>query len=63
MLDSMKEKSSLGDTEKEGFVIRVRDGFEEKDFEKNIAKFVRKNHVQTESDWLKKWKQSKLIKK
>jgi hypothetical protein len=61
MLGRMTQKSTVGDTI-EGFVIRIRDGFKDSDFEKSVAKFVRQNHVQTDSEWLKKWKQAKLKK-
>jgi hypothetical protein len=57
----MTQKSTVGDTI-EGFVIRIRDGFKDSDFDKNVAKFVRQNHIQTDSEWLKKWKQAKLKK-
>lgn len=35
----------------EGVVVRSLSGFYYKDFSKNIAKYVRKNHVQTEKHW------------
>lgn len=44
----------------EGYVVRVADSFtyeadeKEKVFEKDIAKFVRKGHVQTDEHWLEK---------
>lgn len=38
--------------EKEGFVIRNFNGFSYDASEKNIAKFVRSNHVQTSEHWL-----------
>jgi len=36
----------------EGVVIRRADAFELKDFKNNIAKWVRKNHVQTSDHWM-----------
>lgn len=36
----------------EGYVIRNTQSFLYKDFENNIAKFVRKNHVQTDEHWM-----------
>lgn len=39
-------------TGKEGYVIRLADSFLYSDFSKSVAKFVRKNHVQTESHWM-----------
>lgn len=37
----------------EGYVIRVVDSFRFEDFQQNIAKFVRKGHVQTDEHWLR----------
>lgn len=39
---------------KEGFVIRNADSFNYKDFESNLAKWVRPNHIQTDQHWMKK---------
>lgn len=38
--------------EQEGYVIRLADAFHYDDFSKSLAKFVRKNHVQTDKHWL-----------
>lgn len=35
----------------EGIVVRVSESFHINDFNKNIAKYVRKNHVQTDKHW------------
>lgn len=35
----------------EGFVVRVSDSFSYKDFTNSVAKYVRENHVQTDSHW------------
>lgn len=35
----------------EGIVVRTSDGFNYNDFSKNVAKFVRKGHVQTDKHW------------
>jgi len=35
----------------EGFVVRVASEFKEKVFEQSIHKYVRKDHIQTQSDW------------
>lgn len=35
----------------EGIVVRLVDGFKYEDFSTSIAKYVRKNHVQTDSSW------------
>lgn len=39
---------------REGYVVRVEDSFPYKDFAKSMAKFVRKNHVQTDEHWMMK---------
>ena len=36
----------------EGYVIRLANEFLYDDFKSNVAKFVRKNHVQTEQHWM-----------
>lgn len=38
--------------EMEGYVVRLSDAFLYKDFDKSVAKFVRKNHVQTDGHWM-----------
>lgn len=38
---------------KEGIVVRNFNEFMYKDFSKNIMKFVRKNHIQTDKHWSK----------
>jgi hypothetical protein len=38
--------------EHEGYVVRNADGFDYKDFSTNVAKYVRKNHVQTDTHWM-----------
>lgn len=36
----------------EGYVVRTTDSFPEKDFQNNVAKFVRKNHIKTSDHWM-----------
>jgi hypothetical protein len=43
-------KSQMGG-DQEGYVIRTADSFLIKDFQRNVAKFVRKNHVQADAHW------------
>lgn len=38
--------------EHEGYVIRLCDSFKMDDFGTSVAKFVRKNHVQTDTHWM-----------
>lgn len=56
----MKEPSTFGDT-KEGVVVRRVHEFGADDFSKNVVKYVRENHVQTDEHWTKNWKRAKLI--
>lgn len=37
---------------REGYVVRVANSFDYKDFAKSLGKFVRKNHVQTSEHWM-----------
>lgn len=45
--------SKLGG-EQEGYVVRLSDSFRYEDFKFSVAKFVRKNHVQTDGFWMNK---------
>lgn len=45
---------TLDFTEVEGFVMRNTNSFRYLDFQKNVAKFVRKGHVQTDQHWMSK---------
>lgn len=56
----MVKGSKYGDTI-EGVVVRNADSFLLEDFSKNVVKYVRKNHVQTDEHWKKNWKRAKLI--
>ncbi|MGG3507911.1 RNA ligase family protein [Paenibacillus lautus] len=40
--------------EQEGYVVRLASSFAYGDFKRSVAKFVRKNHVQTDEHWLSK---------
>lgn len=44
--------TSLFDGEQEGYVIRNADSFHYDDFQYNLGKFVRMDHVQTSEHWL-----------
>lgn len=48
ILDEMKTPSLFGE-EKEGCVVRIAENFT--DFQASVAKFVRKDHVQTSDHW------------
>jgi hypothetical protein len=45
-------KSKIGG-DQEGFVVRLASSFNHKDYKTSTAKYVRKNHVQTDKHWLK----------
>ncbi|MNJ76481.1 hypothetical protein D3C77_737690 [compost metagenome] len=47
-------KHSLCGGEQEGYVVRLAAAFAYGDFKRSAAKFVRKNHVQTDEHWLSK---------
>jgi hypothetical protein len=44
-------KSKVGGDTAEGYVVRIADGFPMSQYAQNTAKFVRKNHVQTDQHW------------
>jgi len=46
--------SSFGDVI-EGYVVRTVDSFPVDEFDRNVAKFVRKNHVNTDEHWKEHW--------
>lgn len=48
----IKEAFKPYKAEHEGYVIRISDSFDHKYAYRNIAKCVRKNHVQTDSHWM-----------
>lgn len=57
----VKNQSKLGG-DIEGVVVRVSDRFDDDDFKNSLQKWVRKNHVNTDSHWTRNWKRSKLNK-
>ena len=54
------DSSRAGSAHPEGYVLRVAEGFENRDFERRIAKFVREDHIQTDETWRRTWKAAKL---
>ncbi len=46
--------------ETEGFVVSNAASFKYEDFSKNVGKFVRANHVQTDTHWTENWKPNKV---
>lgn len=59
--DNIDKPSVLGPV-REGFVMRIADGFSYQDFGLNTCKFVRANHVQTDQHWTKTWKPARIKK-
>lgn len=49
-----KLSNSLDFNKQEGFVIRIAESFKYEDFSNSVAKFVRKNHVNTDTHWMHK---------
>jgi len=58
-IETCKNSSVLGGLV-EGFVIRKVGAFKGDDFSKNVVKWVRKGHVQTDEHWSKNWVAAKL---
>ena len=58
--NAIKEPSELGGA-REGFVMRVADAFEDSEWSNNVAKYVRKGHVQTDEHWTRNWQSAPLI--
>jgi len=52
ILKTLYSTHSLNGDECEGYVIRLADSFSYHEFEKCVAKFVRENHVSTDSHWM-----------
>lgn len=57
--DLVSKPSSLGGP-KEGIVIRNAGLFHNDDFAKNVMKWVRNGHVQTDEHWTRNWKKAKI---
>ena len=55
----VKEDSRIGG-KIEGVVVRIYDSFKDEEFEKNVMKWVRKGHVQTDEHWTRNWVKAKL---
>ena len=46
----------------EGFVVRNINSFPYSEFDKNVAKYVRSNHIQTDEHWTRNWTNNKIVK-
>lgn len=56
----IQKPSELGGA-REGFVMRAADMFWDADWTGNAAKYVRKDHVQTDQHWTRNWQPAPLI--
>lgn len=56
-------KKSVCGGEQEGYVVRISESFEMKDFQKALSKFVRKGHVQTNEHWMQQEMKINTLKK
>lgn len=52
---------TLDFNKQEGYVIRLKEGFSLMDFGTSVAKYVRKNHVQTDEHWMHKKVEKNLL--
>jgi hypothetical protein len=59
--EELKKESALGGP-REGFVVRSSWMFNYSDFDNNVFKYVRPNHVQTDEHWTKNWQPCRLKK-
>lgn len=50
--EQVRQNSFRFDHEAEGYVVRLAESFNYSNFSKSIAKYVRKNHVQTDKHWM-----------
>jgi hypothetical protein len=54
LTEELASKPSLFGMDREGLVIRVAEDIENQEFSQHFAKWVRKDHVQTDEHWLQK---------
>ena len=52
--------SSIGGSDREGFVMRDAAGFPMDDFGASVAKYVRPHHVQSDRHWTRNWRPCRL---
>lgn len=52
----------IDDKKSEGYVVRLADSFTYDQFDKSVAKYVRENHVQTDSHWMRTGKEMNMLK-
>lgn len=59
-VNTIMQNGSKYGKEIEGVVIRNADSFPIDDFQRNVVKYVRENHVQTDSHWRRNWTKAKI---
>jgi hypothetical protein len=63
MISAATKPSGVGvHVRPEGFVVRLESGFPLHMFERSMAKFVRRGHIQTDDSWTRTWKKAVLRK-
>lgn len=62
IVESLVTKESVLGGKREGIVVRTAEGFDNSDFGTNVMKWVRKDHVQTDTHWTRNWKKAKINK-
>lgn len=63
ILGEFKKYQENQENEVEGFVVRNASSFSYDEFSKNVGKYVRANHVQTDEHWTKNWKPNEIVNK
>ncbi len=63
IVEELSSQTSILGGKREGIVVRNAGMFNNDDFSKNVMKWVRKNHVQTDTHWTKNWQKAKLHEK
>ncbi|MBU6342755.1 MAG: 2'-5' RNA ligase [Bacteroidetes bacterium] len=60
IIEGIKVESAFGGP-REGFVVRPLEGFHQAAFSKNVLKYVRAGHVQTDEHWTRNWRKAALF--
>jgi len=61
VLNDITQEMQQNDDVTEGYVVRNVDGFSIDDAPKNIAKYVRANHVRSDKSWKVNWTQNHML--
>jgi len=60
--NAYKDAAKAQGQEVEGFVVRNAESFPYSEFRKNVGKYVRANHVQTDEHWTQHWTKNEVMK-